>query len=150
MTIMIIIKCCYQIINGNDNFVYFIDSTCLRIWSNRHSIKAISNKLKSYPGEVYTKANSEKCPVMFNRKYSGDVLFIANEGYILEPNFFSNPRQSVKAMHGYGLDKTDSLDALFVSNKRVNSRERIDVIDISPMTLKILDIQIPEEWEGQV
>ena len=130
----------------NINVVYFTDSTCIRVWAkNKEDVDKIKSRLKSKNGKIYTKDNADKCPVRFKREYSGDLLFVANPGYQICPNFF-NGYEMIKAMHGY--DKTKQLDAFFISNKKMTKRKRISVIDICPAVLKYMNVKIPEKWDG--
>ena len=102
-------------------------------------IVEIGSLFESLAGKLYTKNNKSECPINFNPKYSGDLFFIANEGYQVYPNFFDVGE--VKAMHGY--DKTKELDALLVSNKKITRRNRINNIDICPLILKMMGLKKP-------
>ena len=126
------------------DLVYFPDSTCLRAWGNEKDVDILQKRLRKYPGKIYTKKNKEGCPISFKREYSGDLLFIANPGTIIFPDFFNS--FPPKAMHGY--DKTNKLYALFICNKKLIKREKISNIDICPVILKELKINKPVSWKG--
>lgn len=126
------------------NVIYFIDSTCLRVWGDKEEIGKIRLSLKKLPGKIYTEENKKQCPIKFKREYSGDLLFVAEKGYEISPNFFNT--RLIKAMHGY--DKTKELDALFISNKKSTNKKRISVIDICPIILKMIEIEKPNIWKG--
>lgn len=124
--------------------LFFADSTCLRAWGNKREIQELKKELKNFPGKIYTKENKERCPVNFIREYTGDLLFVADSGYEISPNFFNE--KIVKAMHGY--DRTKELDAMLISNVKITNKKRMNNIDICPLILKALKIQTPKEWKG--
>lgn len=115
------------------NLIYFPDSTCIRAWGEKKEIDELKKRLKKFPGNIYTKENHKKCPITFKREFSGDLLFIAKEGYQIFPNFFDKEGKT-KAMHGY--DKNKELDSFFISNKKITSKKRINNFEICSLILK--------------
>jgi hypothetical protein len=82
-----------------DEYFYFVDSTYVRIWVfNNEKEDKILNYLNSrdYGGIV---SSSEREKFGLTNKDFGDLIFRANEGIMLAPNFYGG--RSVKAMHGY-------------------------------------------------
>lgn len=64
----------------------FIDSILARYWGN---IEDIKNKLPLNKGKI----------IKWNKKY-GDLIFLANPGIIISPNYLQG-KKVAKAMHGY-------------------------------------------------
>ncbi|MBD3252187.1 hypothetical protein GF386_00455 [Candidatus Pacearchaeota archaeon] len=124
---------------------YLLESTIIRAWGNKDYLKILKSRLKGKKGKIYTYKNKESCPVKFDRKYTGDLIFIANPGYEIFPDFFN--KKGAKAMHGY--DQTEKLDAFFICNKKIINKKRISVIDICPIILKLLNIEKPKSWKGK-
>jgi predicted AlkP superfamily pyrophosphatase or phosphodiesterase len=90
---------------GKD-FIYFLDSTLMRIWFFNENTKNIfEQELKTSlfllnHGTFLDKSLSNKyCMPQDDRRY-GDLTWWANEGVLIFPDFFHNEK-IVKGMHGY-------------------------------------------------
>lgn len=82
-----------------DTFVYFVDSTYVRIWS-RH--QKILNQISGYLSVCdfgHIISESERADLGFSSREFGNLMFRANEGVMFAPNFFG--ARVSKAMHGY-------------------------------------------------
>jgi hypothetical protein len=84
---------------SNDSYIYFLDSTFLRVWSRNENllsdIEEFLSNLES--GHIICEKEREKYGVT-NRAF-GNLIFRAEEGLMFQPNFFGI--RMVKAMHGY-------------------------------------------------
>lgn len=82
----------------------FIDSDMARYWGNKMELDKIKDKLPLEQGKI----------IEWSKEY-GDLIFLANTGVLIFPNFWNaNP---VKAMHGYdGQDK--EMKAFYLLNKK--------------------------------
>ena len=87
---------------ANKDYIYFLDSTMLRVWVlNKNSKGKIQNYLDSElilneKGIFYSK-NSEYKP----NKELGDIIWCANSGILISPDFFHTGKDNLKGMHGY-------------------------------------------------
>ena len=105
---------------SRDTYLYFLDSTFLRIWSKDNrllmEIKEFLSTLNS--GHLIDEQERIKYGVT-NREF-GDLIFRAEEGVMFFPNFFGI--RMVKAMHGYD-SELESQFAVFadLSGKQNNS-----------------------------
>jgi len=80
-------------------YLYFLDSTYLRVWIKDKSMYRPMYEYLSnlHFGTLLTNDVREKFGVT-NKKF-GDFIFRANEGFMFVPNFFGG--RPLKAMHGY-------------------------------------------------
>jgi len=84
---------------GRDTYLYFLDSTLLRVWVFDDGLWVkINNYLSSLNcGMVINFREREKYGIS-NREW-GDIIFLLNEGNVFSPSFLG--RKLPKAMHGY-------------------------------------------------
>lgn len=111
---------------GKKSYIYFIDSTLLRIWIFDERLRSkIIHYLQRIPdGQILTEKQRQKYGIT-SRKF-GDIIFILNEGIVFSPNFFG--KKVPKAMHGY-LPEIKSQHAVFASSdlKIDNIRNHNDI-----------------------
>lgn len=119
----------------NHNFNFFIDSTMLRIWVNRKNkldiIKYIeSNKHFNQYGKIISQT--------FSSKVYGDIVWLANEGVMLYPDFFHFSKPS--GMHGYDNSLTKSQGTAIIYKKDLSSTyiETKDLCNINNIIMKEL------------
>lgn len=90
----------------NKDFIYFVDSTMFRIWFlNDSCLKVLSDDLVNSDllncyGQFVTKEFANKFNIPFGDRKYGDLLWVANKGVLLFPDFFHNDSPK-KGMHGY-------------------------------------------------
>lgn len=103
-----------------DSYVYFIDSTLLRVWTfSKEYKKKVEDYLKTKRfGKILSDKEREKYGI--TSKKFGDFIFILNEGICFSPNFFG--RGLPKAMHGYlpGLESQKSFIAFSGDKKKLS------------------------------
>ena len=84
------------------DYIYFLDSTMLRVWVlNKNINDEIEIYLESDPvlngnGIFYSKLSEYKP----NREL-GDIVWCANSGILVSPDFFHTSNDNLKGMHGY-------------------------------------------------
>ena len=84
---------------NDQQYLYFVDSTYVRIWIYNNDIK--DNIVKFLKSRNYGSIVDEEHRSEFglsNKEY-GDIIFRANEGVMFVPNFYGG--RGNKAMHGY-------------------------------------------------
>ncbi len=96
---------------GEDGYLYFVDSTMLRVWTFTEKKKAeIENYLRQREyGEVLSAADRERYGITLEK--FGSVIFLLNEGVVFNPGFFG--RKMPKAMHGYRPELASQQGLLF-------------------------------------
>jgi len=86
----------------NKDYIYFLDSTMLRVWVLNKNINdeietfLESNSLLNQNGIFYSKLSSYK-----PNKELGDIVWCANSGILISPDFFHTSNDDLKGMHGY-------------------------------------------------
>jgi len=91
--------------HGKD-YVYFFDSTIFRIWfidQNRkeYVISKVSRNHELLENGIFIdQENSEKYKIPFGSEF-GDIVWWANPGVLISPDFFHKGESPVKGMHGY-------------------------------------------------
>jgi len=92
-------------VSGKD-IIYFLDSTMLRVWVLNDKIRnKLFNSLKNNHdliknGIFLSKENSIKYNIPYGTEY-GDLIWWANPGVMIYPDFFHHQKQQPKGMHGY-------------------------------------------------
>jgi predicted AlkP superfamily pyrophosphatase or phosphodiesterase len=105
---------------GEDTYLYFVDSTMLRVWifdaRKKAEIESYLNGLNF--GKI---VNAEERAVygIASKKF-GNIIFLLNEGVVFNPGFFG--RKLPKAMHGY-CSELESQKGLVFSNQILNRTE---------------------------
>jgi predicted AlkP superfamily pyrophosphatase or phosphodiesterase len=99
------------------DFIYFLDSTMVRIWFLKEAEPNVKSEILSndlflahgfFPNKDFLKENN----IPIDKKF-GDILWIARPGVLVHPDFFNdNPN---KGMHGYDPNNEHS-KGLFISN----------------------------------
>ena len=105
---------------GEDTYLYFIDSTMLRVWIfNKNTKDKIENYLKGLNfGKTLT--SEQRISYGIDPVEFGNILFLLNEGVVFTPGFFG--RKTPKAMHGYR-PELQSQKGLIVSTAKCDSDE---------------------------
>lgn len=98
-----------------DWYLYFLDSTLLRLWCYDASLRGeVERYLSDLEGIGRVVTNDERREWGIVSPANGDYLFVLNEGFIFEPNFIG--RGVPKAMHGYHPEHV-SQHAVFLTNR---------------------------------
>lgn len=83
-------------INVGEDYVYFIDSTCLRLWvKDKKNILGIDQMI----GEALNEYIDNTIDIKKIDKKYGDLIYMLRPGCVLFPDFFNMYKQ--KGMHGY-------------------------------------------------
>lgn len=145
-------------------FDIFLDSTMARFWFYTDAAeKAITNILKDQLKEFGVCIHKGNCvqnripmDVTFgsDKPLYGDLLWCANPGILIAPDYFNPSKKQIRGMHGYL--ETDPVHGtgLFVSNilsKEKGPCEQKYLKDICEELCKILTIPTPNkyDWERQ-
>ena len=130
---------------GKD-YIYFLDSTLLRIWflsdSARKQFLPLlegNSELKG-AGKILTKEISKKHSIPFNDKRYGDFTWWANEGVLIFPDFFHN-KESYKGMHGYSPEMTSTHGTCIIVGDKIQTsfKDKINLYEIYDIIKKILE-----------
>ncbi|MEK6732743.1 MAG: alkaline phosphatase family protein [Candidatus Omnitrophota bacterium] len=86
-------------LSADGNFMYFLDTTMLRVWYVNQKAKLIIETFLN--SRDYGRLLNEEERISFgiaNKKWA-DSIFLLNEGYVFDPSFLEKGHP--KAMHGY-------------------------------------------------
>lgn len=85
---------------GRD-FLYFLDSTTIRVWSeNRSKLERLTHLFADAPGMTVLGPRERETLQVPNDKSAGDILVALDEGWVVFPDFFRT-RGAPLGMHGY-------------------------------------------------
>lgn len=120
---------------GESSYLYFIDSTMLRVWIFDDSLQSgISNYLGNIEGGQILDFDLRKRYGVASPEF-GDLFFVLDEGVVFHPSFMG--RGLPKAMHGY-LPEFLSQAGIFLHNiPGLNLHESVTTLDVF-QTLKSL------------
>lgn len=136
-----------------DDYLAFLDSTMARFWFEddraRETITSILQDIEA--GTILTETEQEQYRARFEDDRYGELIFLANPGAVISPNFFDRSPGTVAGMHGYepncradqGLLLVDSTDRAVP--EAVGTRP---MVDLFPTTLDFLGLPTPETSEG--
>ncbi len=135
------------------DYLVFLDSPMARFWffneKAKREIKEMLEKLNC--GKILTKEDYEKYSIRFADNRYGDLIWLANPGTLIFPNFFGW-NKPVKGMHGYAPECEDNKGVfMIITNKNINfeKRENLKMVDVFPTLCDIMDLPIPKTCEGK-
>lgn len=141
--------------NGKD-YLMFLDSTIARFWFfsdiARDKIIACCNNELSELGKIITRDNYQEYEIPLDvlskqgKPVYGDMMWCANPGVLIAPDFFNPKTKIVRGMHGYL--ETDMVDGvgMFTCNNDMDKRKEVFYLkDICGELCKILEIPCPND-----
>ena len=131
------------------NFLHVVDANFIRFWFHEEKptvVERIKTILGELPGYILSEDLMVKYKVNMPDNRYGDLIF-----YLDAPNVFSRTmwgysRRKI-SNHGYSPDLPES-DGVFVSNFLVAERNYVELVDILPLHLKLLKLEIPSYIDG--
>jgi len=134
---------------GKD-FLYFLDSTMLRIWWLNNKAKEAFTSLYNKPlykenGEWVNDELAEKYSIPGPGAKYGDMIWWVNQGVMIEPCFFHPTKNPVKAMHGYKSDYEDMKGFALCRVEGVSPKqiEECTLYDICPTICDAVGVRYP-------
>ncbi|OQX22592.1 MAG: hypothetical protein BWK75_00360 [Candidatus Altiarchaeales archaeon A3] len=135
------------------DYLVFLDSPMARFWFfNKKAEKKIREMLEELGcGRILTDEDYEKYRIRFKDNRYGDLIWLANPGTLIFPNFFGW-NKPVKGMHGYAPECEDNKGVfMIISNKNIEfeKRENLKMVDIFPTLCDMMNLSIPKSCEGK-
>ncbi len=137
------------------HYVVFLDSTMARFWFFKEGMKSkVESILGQFKGKGHILGEEEmaRYRVRFKNHRHWDLLWLANEGVLIHPNFFHTGGNPPKGMHGYAPDLLDN-QGYFLLHAPCVERKRgigvVDLVDIFPTVLDLAELPIPESNQGR-
>jgi predicted AlkP superfamily pyrophosphatase or phosphodiesterase len=128
------------------DFVYFLDSTMFRIWYLSEKAKDIFEKkfkkisIFDLNGIFVDDSYAEKESIPFGDKRYGDILWMANLGVLIFPDFFHTKKVN-KGMHGYTTKDISSKGTCIVlNNQEPKTVDKILLTEVYNLLKNELDV----------
>lgn len=133
------------------SIMYFLDSTIARIWCE--DIKDVplirsyvENKLGSY-GAFISEDKGEEYHIPFgNDQTYGDLIWCANKGCLIYPDFFNGTRDA--GMHGYMETSDAGKGTLIIANGEFMKAEEGRLVDVCATVCELLGLRYPNKCQG--
>jgi hypothetical protein len=101
--------------------VFFLDSTMARFWFPTGAAReTVLRALERLPGRVLEAPDLERLRIDRCDRRNGELLFLAEPGHIILPNFFQRAGELPRGMHGYEPDCPDNMGAFVVHTASTN------------------------------
>ncbi|RLA83986.1 MAG: hypothetical protein DRG78_02700 [Epsilonproteobacteria bacterium] len=123
----------------------FLDSTLIRVWIkdklNKEKIKKdfLLNSELTSNGIFLTQKLASDLKIPYD-VHSADVMWWANPGVLISPDFFHTKNEVKKAMHGYLNTHKDSHGFCIVSGKNIDSSS-VESEELTDIFSKLKDIE---------
>lgn len=98
------------------DFAYFLDSTMVRFWFyHRRAKAAVVEAFQNVRGgHILSAPEMEHFGIAECDRRNAEMIFLADPGVLLFPNFFQGEGEPIKGMHGYDPDCPDNLGVFLV------------------------------------
>lgn len=138
---------------GKD-YVVFLDSSMARFWfMNRKAEDSVRDLLTRLGhGRILTAEDDARYRVRFGHNRYWDLLWLADPGTLIFPNFYQWWEPGILGLHGCELSHPDNQGLfMMLTDKEMNwnKREVVHLVDICPTTLKFMGLPIPATVEGR-
>ena len=134
-----------------DDYLVFLDSTVARFWFNLPCAKKViyDALLDLDCGNVLDDADLKELGIDKIGDESGELFFALKEGWVFYPDFFRR-HNSPKGMHGYAYSNDNPILIIHSKNENISFKEsdEVQMIDIMPTVLELLNVPIPNTCEG--
>lgn len=135
------------------DYLVFLDSPTARFWFfNKKAEMEIREMLEKLDcGKILTEEDYEKYKIRFKDNRYVDLIWLANPGTLIFPNFFGWYKP-VKGMHGYAPECEDNKGLfMIVTNRELKFKKRknIKMINMLPTICDIMNLSIPKSCEGE-
>lgn len=131
-----------------EDYLFFLDSTQARFWffNDNAKIKVVKVLEEIKGGKILTQSELMDLHFHFNHNKFGDLIFVADEGIGIFPNFFQN-ESPCRGLHGYLPDVQGNWAKLIITG--IGERRKIgkpfEMVSIFPTLLKMLGLDNPED-----
>ncbi len=129
-----------------EDFIPFLDSTMARFKTLTENAREILTKTLQgiQGGRVLTNEDLTKYRINFPSREYGDLIFLADPGKLILPNYYTVLKRSEKeifgrGMHGWDPDDESQSSFLF-TNQKIEKNEKMDVTDMFNLLRKLLKI----------
>ena len=131
-------------LNDKKDFIYFLDSTLFRIWFfNKKAMEIFkkeinNNSIFSKKGIIINKSIAKKYNISFNDRKNGDLIWWANEGVLIYPDFF-HQNKAMLGMHGYKPDSQSTYGTCVIWHNTIR-KEKVKEMHLSKVYDEICNL----------
>jgi hypothetical protein len=131
-------------------FINLIEANYARFWFRTDRERAVVEKILGglEDGFILTDEHMTRYHIEMPDNRYGDLIF-----YLDQPNIFSKTiwgfSRKQKSMHGYLPDYAGS-DGVFLSQQPLIEGTHVELVDVLPSLLKLLDLPVPGYVDGKV
>ncbi|MBW2044763.1 MAG: alkaline phosphatase family protein [Deltaproteobacteria bacterium] len=127
------------------DYLSFYDSTMVRFWFfSESSKKTIVDKLSRIEkGRILRKDELKEGGLDFSGSYFGELIFSADPGTIISPNYFQN-KNLFQAVHGYCPPSPQEY-GFFIADKDMVLGDELRMESLFDIFLKIINVTFPKE-----
>lgn len=142
----------------HNDFEMFLDSTYARFWINddstRMAIEVILKEKFGDFGKIVDEIKAKEYRVPLNvyaedgHKVYGDILWCANPGVLISPDYFNHPKKEIRGMHGYLETNSEHGTGVFIALGQGIKSERYDsaeLKDVCGELCSLLEIRKPNQ-----
>jgi len=138
---------------GKD-YVVFLDSTMARFWfKDERAEREIKGLLQNLPGgRILEEEDYVKYRIRFRDNRYGDLIFLANPGVLIYPNFFQMSGEPCRGMHGYDPEEPDNQGVFLLASSRIHEKRyigSINLVDLFPTILELMELPVPGYNKGE-
>jgi predicted AlkP superfamily pyrophosphatase or phosphodiesterase len=152
--ILELLECKYHAKMGRD-YLLFLDSTMARFKWKTHTGKAFLSRVKELPillekGRFIDEQIAEEYSIpIVDRRY-GDLIWWANVGILLFPDYFHDCHTHNKGMHGYDSNHDDMKGFFLAFGPGISSRKlpQVNLIDVCPTICAATGVSYPRDNKG--
>jgi predicted AlkP superfamily pyrophosphatase or phosphodiesterase len=135
--------------NLND-YLHVIDANYARFWFRNDREKMQVEKILSEmpQGFILTEELLRKYHVTMPDNRYGDLVFYLDAPHVFSKTIWGFSR-SINSMHGYSPDHEGS-DGIFISNQDMKVHSHVNLVDILPSLLSLLELTVPDYGDGKI
>jgi len=139
---------------GRD-YLLFLDSTMARFRRITEDGEKFLDEVKNVPllrekGRFIDQQTAEEYSIPIDDRRYGDLIWWANPGILLFPDYFHNLRTHNKGMHGYDSNHDDMKGFFLAWGAEIEPRklDQINLIDVCPTLCDLVAVPHPKNNKG--
>lgn len=134
----------------------FLDSTLARFWFRDPDqvlpfTEALRETELGKTGRFVDDAERKRQGIPRGDRRYGDLLWWANSGVLVWPDYFHRPRDVVRGMHGYDPEHPDSRGFALIEGPGIDPEvvEGAHLKDLAATLARLMNIEAPRDHEGR-
>lgn len=144
----------HGLVNGK-HYLMFLDSTLARFWFFSNKAKTVLRprieEMLQTGGEFIGDKYFKERQVERNDRWYGELIWKADQGYGIFPDFFHSEEDKYIGMHGYDSREDDMKGTAVFYNSQLSGTEELPeagLEDITPTLCDILELPYPDDATG--